>query len=580
MNSRHFINSIEQLWTEVMKSVKDAAVFMDDPSAECLHWHGGLKRILDSGAASVENFSPFVNFSATISHLPLFPAFVSQNLFLMPAFSKLFSIFKCCSTEMHLKRTEDLSIRSVSSEMQSSIIQLAYCLSSLLDTFQVKGDYFSLGPLSHILCSELENISHQQKKSYPSKASVVIVDRLLDLAGPLSQSFETMLDKILLALPHFPGHTFDVAVAMNHLAACKNAWVFGRPLLAPGCLAHRNNSFEDTTLNAILNKKPREVLIDINRCIAECATREGIKLDLTSRVTPEVLKQRILEFKSKPKSILTYNGLFQQVLAVIQALEYASSNSIDNLSALEKALLEYLTTSPEEVLTYIMQMISEKEEMNYKMGEILIFLAFFYMLSGENSIPNESAMQATLMEEFFQDKNANDLLSLFVDEEHLEVDEYVLNSVRTLFDVFKRIGLLRKKFKRYTTLFKSTNPAFPASYNPLLKQLLNDIFDPSISDIPDIEFHSAGLRDYIKTGFSLFMNVAKPQPRDNPVIFLIILGGVTPSEIKIIQETAAQKKGIQVILGSTDVLTPKNVLKDLGLVVKELAKEDYEDDVL
>ncbi|GFS61765.1 hypothetical protein NPIL_661331 [Nephila pilipes] len=60
MNSKHFFKSIEQLWTEVMKNVKDAVVFMDDAAAECLHWHGGLKRILDSGAIFVDNFSPFV----------------------------------------------------------------------------------------------------------------------------------------------------------------------------------------------------------------------------------------------------------------------------------------------------------------------------------------------------------------------------------------------------------------------------------------------------------------------------------------------------------------------------------------
>ncbi|GIY92483.1 sec1 family domain-containing protein 2 [Caerostris extrusa] len=498
----------------------------------------------------------------------------------MPAFSKLFSVFKCCSTEMNLKRTDEISIKSVPEEMQSSIKHLAYSISSLLETFQIKGDYFSLGPLSHIVCSELENISHQLKKTYSSKASMVIVDRLLDLAGPLSQSYETMMDKILLAFPHLPGHVFDVGVPMNCLASCKSASVFGRPLLAPGCIAHKNHSFEENALNAILFKKPREVLIEVNRNLAECAAREGIKLELSSRLTPEVIKQRILQFKSKPKSILNLNGLFQQVLAIVQALEYSSSNSLDSLSALEKALLEYLTTSPEEVLNYIMQMISEKEEMNYKMEEILTFLAFFYMLSGETNISNESAMQATLMEEFFQDKNMNELMALFIDEEQIETDDFVLNAVRTLFDVFKRLGTIRKRLKRYLTLFKSTNPAFPASYNPLLKQLLNDIFDPAIAEIPDIEFHSVGLRDYIKTGFSLFMNVAKPQPRDNPVIFLIVLGGVTPSEIKLVQDINNQKKGNQIILGSTHILAPKDVLKDLGLVVKELMNEEYEDEDL
>ncbi|GFS95958.1 sec1 family domain-containing protein 2, partial [Nephila pilipes] len=98
---------------------------------------------------------------------------------------------------------------------------------------------------------------------------------------------------------------------------------------------------------------------------------------------------------SKHNLLLKFNGLLQQVLAIVEALNYSNSNSIDNLSAIEKAMLEYLAASPEEVLNNIMQMISEKDEMNYKMDDILTFLAFFYMLSGETNISNESAMQVS-----------------------------------------------------------------------------------------------------------------------------------------------------------------------------------------
>ncbi|KAG8181530.1 hypothetical protein JTE90_014257 [Oedothorax gibbosus] len=164
----------------------------------------------------------------------------------------------------------------------------------------------------------------------------------------------------------------------------------------------------------------------------------------------------------------------------------------------------------------------------------------------------------------------------YIEGEH--GDEFVLNTVRTLFSVLRRLGTLRRRFKKYQTLFKSTNPAFPASYNSLLKQLVADIFDSTLTDIPDIEFHSAGLKDYIKTGFSLFMNVSKPQPRDNSTVFIIILGGATASEIKFIQETAAQHKEHEVILGCTSILTPRDTLKDIGLVVKELMNENFEDD--
>lgn len=60
-NSRKFVNYTEHNWAEVLKNFKDALVFMDDPTAESLHFNGGLKKALeDSGAIAIENFSPFV----------------------------------------------------------------------------------------------------------------------------------------------------------------------------------------------------------------------------------------------------------------------------------------------------------------------------------------------------------------------------------------------------------------------------------------------------------------------------------------------------------------------------------------
>lgn len=49
----------ENTWTEVCKHVKNAVVFIDDCSVECLHWHGGLNRLLTAGALSVKEFSSF-----------------------------------------------------------------------------------------------------------------------------------------------------------------------------------------------------------------------------------------------------------------------------------------------------------------------------------------------------------------------------------------------------------------------------------------------------------------------------------------------------------------------------------------
>lgn len=46
-------------WLEACNRVVGAVVFIDDASAECLHWEGGLFRLKASGAVIVKSLSPF-----------------------------------------------------------------------------------------------------------------------------------------------------------------------------------------------------------------------------------------------------------------------------------------------------------------------------------------------------------------------------------------------------------------------------------------------------------------------------------------------------------------------------------------
>jgi len=46
-------------WNELFQKVKRALVFMDNVSAEILHWHGGVSSMLSAGAYNVKEFSSF-----------------------------------------------------------------------------------------------------------------------------------------------------------------------------------------------------------------------------------------------------------------------------------------------------------------------------------------------------------------------------------------------------------------------------------------------------------------------------------------------------------------------------------------
>ena len=53
----------------------------------------------------------------------------------------------------------------------------------------------------------------------PNRASLVLIDRTLDLVSCTSCQFETLLDKITSVLPNLPGHSNDVLVNMTPLCS-------------------------------------------------------------------------------------------------------------------------------------------------------------------------------------------------------------------------------------------------------------------------------------------------------------------------------------------------------------------------
>ena len=59
MESANLNHVSEAWWTEVCKKMKNATVFLDNTTAECLHWNGGLSRLVKAGVKNVREFSSF-----------------------------------------------------------------------------------------------------------------------------------------------------------------------------------------------------------------------------------------------------------------------------------------------------------------------------------------------------------------------------------------------------------------------------------------------------------------------------------------------------------------------------------------
>ncbi|XP_042217160.1 sec1 family domain-containing protein 2-like isoform X1 [Homarus americanus] len=59
MQAASAVHVSEAWWTEACKKIKNSVVFVDNNTAECLHWSGGLTRLVNAGAKNVKEFSSF-----------------------------------------------------------------------------------------------------------------------------------------------------------------------------------------------------------------------------------------------------------------------------------------------------------------------------------------------------------------------------------------------------------------------------------------------------------------------------------------------------------------------------------------
>ncbi|KAF0883267.1 SCFD2 protein, partial [Crocuta crocuta] len=137
-------------------------------------------------------------------------------------------------------------------------------------------------------------------------------------------------------------------------------------------------------------------------------------------------------------------------------------------------------------------------------------------------------------------------------------------AVDELFTSLQDIAEARNLMKQFKSVYVPGNHTHQAStyasYKPLLRQVVEEIFNPEKPDPADIEHMSSGLTDLLKTGFSMFMKVSRPHPSDHPLLILFVVGGVTVSEAKMIKDLVPSlKPGTQVIVLSTRLLKPLNI---------------------
>ncbi|XP_039701125.1 sec1 family domain-containing protein 2 isoform X1 [Pteropus medius] len=523
-----------------------------------------------------------MNYTAEVLHVPLLLAPVSPYLALTPAFACLFPLLPqdvdlLNSARLDKKRMGSLGevdSTALTPELLLQIRCLVSGLSSLCEHLGVREECFAVGSLSRIIAADLANYApaKNRRKTSTSRASVVFVDRTLDLTGMVGHHGDNLVEKIISVLPQLPGHTNDVMVNMVELTALQNEEK--QNMVAPGCLAQSNDTAAKALWEALLNSKHKEAVMEVRRHLVEAASRENLPIKMSmGRVTPGQLMSYIQLFKNNFKALVNHCGLLQLGLATVQTLKHPQTAKWDNFLAFERLLLQSIGESTISiVLNQLLPMIkpsNQRTNDDYSSEELLILLIYIYSITGEftedkDLAEAEEKVKKALVQVFCEETELSPLLqkvtgcdssiNLTFHKSKIAVDE--------LFTLLRDIAGARNLMKQFKSVYVPGNHTHQASYKPLLKQIVEEIFNPEKSDPIDIEHMSSGLSDLLKTGFSMFMKVSRPHPSDHPLLILFVVGGITVSEAKMIKDLVPSlKPGTQVIVLSTRLLTPLNILE-------------------
>ncbi|KAK7868499.1 hypothetical protein R5R35_001907 [Gryllus longicercus] len=548
-----------------LRDATDEMSVFQELEEDMLHWMGNL------------------NYTVEIFYFPLFLVSVTDTLFLTPPFRTLFPLMDCDlpniqkhykqlkGTSEHISSLPGIEIRHLPLELQVTILHLASCLHSFLGYLDVREDIFILGHTSGLIANVLENLpsTANRRKSANSRCSLLLLDRTVDLATAVSHGSDALLDKILAALPRLNGQSSDVAVNMTPVCSSKSFSLTEDSVLAPGCLAHDTDPCPEV-LEWLVNRKQKDVLLGLHQLLAAaipagCDERIG---RITTRVTPHILEKQVAVFKGQTDAIIQNSGLLEQTLAVTQALKSPNIAQHEQLWNLEKLMFYSLSTSQDasNVQEQIRQLLRSRHERGLQLPQLLSLLVYVYSLGGTNisfSPAEEREMQAAMRWALQQDHEK--LLATNISPVPENADDDVIEEVADkITRKLRSISQARKDLSTYRSLLNVSESGLQDPVHVgLIQRLISDLMDPARPDVSDLTCRSSGLKELLKSSFSLLLNRTHQQhPLDNPLIIVYVVGGLTAQEVHAIQSSVS-KAGVDVhlLVGGTQLTSAKDIVQ-------------------
>jgi len=571
-------------WSELSKKCGRAAVFLDSPAAECLHWAGGVAR-LGTTFHSVHQFSPgaAVPPSCHKAVFVLSGAVCGEREAALRAVVRASQLHYCilvttCGDQdrAQLDSLEDrllewmgdhnytveilllplflvcLGPRLLLTPAHAGLVVgeenmagLAGSLHSLLGSLGVGAEVWSLGPAARQLGEQLVSLPTRNTTTQQNTASLLLVDRGLDWAGPARPSTTTLLARVTAGLDRIPGHTVDVGVSL--------AWLLGlHPEAGPHCLPPAGlagpgtrPAQEQQELESLVFGTEKDGLAVLHRNLG----------GTTRSPSTAALEQQLSKLVNNTEAVLSNLASVSRAAAVVAA----SSNSLagvarKRLASLQAQLGRAVLEGGDRALVDLADLT--RQSIPATLDELLTLLVFLYSaLDTRDEVPGpaEDRVKAGLAEAVVRCGLHNSVLAGYTTA---PLDELVAHGL--VDRVWSRLASLRQARQglgRYHSLLNREG-----EYCGLLEQLLTDLYSEDRREVECLHHHQTpgSLGSMLRTGLGWLGSQTKPHPRNNPWILLVVVGGVSPAEAALCQ-SLVRGTGRLTVLG-TRLLSPTDTL--------------------
>ncbi|KAK9712217.1 Sec1 domain-containing protein 2 [Basidiobolus ranarum] len=518
---------------------------------------------------------------AQVSFAPILWASITHDLFLLPGFTQSIPYLKPATPENSPLLTRPTTVNT-DPATKKELQKLAFTLAAILEVLHFKGEYFALGEAAKFVARQA--IAVDRNKHYDNTASVVIIDRSLDLVAPSMRS-DNILDQVYSILKRPTPDSLDVDIKPEFLTSKKGVSTFEKDVEPPCSLAHGMDTDCIALMDELIMATQKEALNIVRQRLADIITEENINVKVPKvigKVTPIQLMRLISGIRENEETLEKYSNLLELIAAIVDTLKESPKMMWDELFGVQKILALSISESPQStnLIQHFAEILPKKSgeklgrsKTNFSIQDVLATLAFAYSLGGNDLYISEDE------EVLFQDKllqaimNQGEVPGILEKEDLAEFSEeeqsrrswerklIIEGWLETIFRNLHNVSEVRNHLSRYRVLYQ---PAAQQPYSCLIQQVVSDIFTTAMldQDMPEeLEYIPRGTLGRVMTGFrSRLLKVSSPHPAHHPVMIIFVIGGITFTEVRTIREVVARSnRHITVMIGSTDIATGSTV---------------------